>query len=72
MQRLEKKLKVVPLVGEKIANMPVMVSLIKSYVKKEYTDIPIGTVIAVCWKLVNSDVEEYKRWREKNHKEIDI
>lgn len=104
LQRLEKKLKTVPLAGEKLAAVPVMASLIKSYVKKEYTDVPIGTIIAMisaltyfispidlipdsipvlgyfddaavvaaCWKLVESDMEEYTKWREKNHKILDI
>ena len=78
--------------------------MIKSYVKKEYTDVPIGTIIAVisaltyvispidlipdsipvlgyfddaavvaaCWKLVESDIEEYTQWREKNNKVLDV
>jgi len=81
-----------------------MVSLIRSFVKKEYTDIPIGSiiavtsaliyfvspidiipdsipvlgyiddaaVIAVCWKLVESDVEEYVKWREDNGKVLNV
>ena len=96
LQRLEKKLKVIPLAGDKLADVPIMVSLIRSYVRKEYTDIPIGTIIAIvsalvyfvspidivpdsipvlgyfddaavvaaCWKLVDSDVEEYVKWRK--------
>lgn len=104
LQRLEKKLKVIPLAGEKLADVPIMVSLIRSYVKKEYTDVPIGTIIAIlsaliyfvspidivpdsipvlgyfddaavvaaCWKLVDSDVEEYIKWRKENGKEIEI
>ena len=104
LQRLERKLKIIPLAGEKLAAGPVMASLIKSYVKKEYTDVPIGTIIAVisaltyvispidlipdsipvlgyfddaavvaaCWKLVESDIEEYTQWREKNNKVLDV
>lgn len=104
LQRLEKKLKVIPLAGEKLADVPIMVSLIRSYVKKEYIDVPIGTIIAIlsaliyfvspidivpdsipvlgyfddaavvaaCWKLVDSDVEEYIKWRKENGKEIEI
>lgn len=81
-----------------------MVSLIRSYAKKEYTDVPIGTIIAIlsaliyfaspidivpdsipvlgyfddaavvaaCWKLVDSDIEEYIKWRKENGKEIGI
>lgn len=104
LQRLEKKLKVIPKAGDKLAKVPIMASLIRSFVKKEYTDIPIGSiiaitsaliyfvspidilpdalpivgliddaiVIAVCLKLVESDVDEYARWREDNGKVIDI
>ena len=103
-QRLEKKLKIVPVVGGTLAEIPIMASLIKSYVKKEYTDIPIGTiiavisaliyfvspidiipdnipgvgyiddgvVIAVCLKMVDSDLQEYKIWREQNGKVIEL
>lgn len=103
-QRLEKKLKIVPVVGDKLADIPMMASLIKSYVEKEYTDIPIGSivaiisalvyfvspidlipdsipgvgyiddsiVVAVCLKMVDSDLQEYKTWREKNGKVFDI
>lgn len=85
--------------GDKLANIPVMVSLVRSFAKKEYTDIPIGSIIAitsaliyfvspidivpdsipligyiddaavvaVCWKLVESDVKEYVKWREERH-----
>lgn len=104
LQRLEKKLKIIPLVGEKLADVPIMASLVRSYVKKDYTDIPIGSIIAIvsaliyfvspidlipdsipligyfddaavvgaCWKLVDSDVEEYVQWRKQNGKEIEL
>lgn len=102
LQRLEKKLKVIPIAGEKLSDVPILVSLIKSYVQKEYPDVPIGTIIAIlsaliyfvspidvvpdsipilgyfddaavvaaCWKLVETDVEEYLKWRKENNKEI--
>ena len=103
-QRLEKKLKIVPVVGTRLAEIPMMASLIKSYVQKEYTDIPIGTIVAiisalvyfvspidiipdhipgvgyiddavvvtVCLKMVDSDLKEYKIWREQNGKVIEL
>lgn len=52
LQRLEKKLKVIPLAGEKLANIPIMASLIRSFVKKEYKDIPIGSIIAITSALL--------------------
>ncbi|WP_317336630.1 DUF1232 domain-containing protein [uncultured Ruminococcus sp.] len=102
LQRLEKKLKSIPVLGEKLSYIPAMVSLIKSYIEKEYTDLPLGTIIAItsallyfvspidlvpdsipvigyfddaavvaaCWKLVESDVKEYLKWREDNNKVV--
>lgn len=104
LQRLENKLKVIPIAGEKLSYIPIMVSLLRSFFKKEYTDIPIGSIIAItsaliyfvspfdlvpdsipvlgyfddaavvlaCWKLVESDVKEYIKWREDNGLVISI
>ena len=47
LQRLEKKLKDIPVAGEALSSLPVLISLVRSYVKKEYTDIPIGSIVAV-------------------------
>ncbi|MCQ2978453.1 MAG: DUF1232 domain-containing protein [Clostridia bacterium] len=52
LRRLEAKLKKVPLVGERISNIPILVSLLRSYVKKEYTEVPLGTILAVISCLV--------------------
>jgi len=52
LQRLEKKLKIVPLVGDKLSHVPVMASLVRLYVKKEYTDIPIGSILAILGALI--------------------
>ena len=52
LQRLEKKLKTIPIAGNKLAVLPTMISLVRNYMKKEYTDIPIGTVIAIISALI--------------------
>ncbi len=52
LQRLEKKLQKVPVAGTKLSMVPTMISLVKSYVKKEYIDIPIGSIIAVVSALI--------------------
>jgi len=102
LQRLEKKLLNIPVVGDKLAHIPIMISLIRSYVKKEYTDIPLASIIAIvsaliyvlspidmipdfipgigyaddaaiialCWKSVGTDVDNYKLWRDNNGKTI--
>ena len=50
-QRLEKKLKVVPGVGNKLADVPIMCSLVYNYVNKKYTEVPIGSIMAIISAL---------------------
>ncbi len=52
LQNLENKLKVIPKVGDKFAMVPTMISLVRSYVKKEYTKIPLGTIVAIVGALI--------------------
>ena len=52
LQRLEKKLKLIPFVGERLSDIAVMVSLLRNYIRKEYTDIPAGSIIAVISALI--------------------
>ena len=46
LQQAEKKLEMVPGVGDWLADFPAVISLIRSYIRKEYKDIPIGSIIA--------------------------
>lgn len=96
LRRLEEKLKEVPLAGEGLAMVPVLVELVKNYATGVYPDIPIGSLIAIvsalayflspvdlipdvipvagyvddaaviaaCLALVQSDVNEYRAWRD--------
>ena len=52
LDRLEVKLKEIPIAGEKLSYIPVLVQLVRSYTKKEFTDIPIGSLIAIVSALV--------------------
>ena len=102
LEKLEQKLKKIPAIGEKLSYVPVMIRLIRSYMKKEYTQIPIGSVIAaisaalyvvnhfdiipdsipvagylddaavltVALKLIEDDIEDYKKWCLANGKNI--
>ena len=45
--RLEEKLKAVPKIGEKLSHIAVFMAMLKSYVTKEYTKIPLGTLTAI-------------------------
>ena len=45
--RMEEKLKMVPCIGEQLSHIPVFISMIRSYLKKEYTKAPVGTIVAI-------------------------
>lgn len=96
LQRLEEKLKLIPVAGDALSNVPVLISMVRSYATGEYPDLPIGTVIAAvsallyllspfdlipdaipvvgyaddaavicaCLNLIQSDLNEYKGWRD--------
>lgn len=52
LQRLEEKLKMVPLAGGALSNVPVLISMVRSYASKDYPDIPLGTIIAIVSALI--------------------
>ena len=47
LQRMEHKLSLIPAVGEEVSKLPVLASLLRSYLCKEYTVVPVGTLIAI-------------------------
>lgn len=49
---MEKKLKVLPVVGSTFAIVPAMISLVRSYVKKEYTEIPLGSILGIISAII--------------------
>ena len=52
LQKLEQKLKTVPVAGNALAYVPLMMSLVRSYVKKEYTEPPVTTMISIVVALL--------------------
>ena len=52
LQKLEQKLKTVPVAGDALAYVPLMISLVRAYVKKEYTEAPIASIIAIVVALI--------------------
>lgn len=52
LDRLERKLSKVPFAGKYLSDVPVLISLVKAYIDKEYTEIPIGSIIAVISALI--------------------
>ncbi len=51
-QRLEQKLKLTPIIGEYVSDIACLVSLIRSYIKKDYMDVPLGTIISATSTLI--------------------
>lgn len=51
LDKLEIKLKMVPVVGESLSMLPVLFSLVKSFIAGEYKEIPLGSIIAVISAL---------------------
>ena len=52
LQKLEKKLDNFPIAGMNLSDIPIMASMIKSYILKEYTDIPTSNIIVVLGSLI--------------------
>lgn len=46
LKQVEEKLETIPLVGNTLADVPLMISMIKSYITKDYTNVS-GKVIAL-------------------------
>lgn len=52
LQKVEKKLKILPIVGGTFSLVPAMISLVRSYVKKEYTEIPLGSILGIISAII--------------------
>jgi len=52
LQKLEKKLKLVPIAGSALCYIPLLISLVRMYAKKEYRDIPVSSITAIIAVLI--------------------
>ena len=52
LQRLEKKLKTVPVAGGTLSYIPVMISMLRAYLKKEYHEFPAAMLVVVVAALI--------------------
>ena len=52
LENTEKKLKTVPKLGDKLSMIPMLLMLVKDYVKKYYTEFPSGTMLAIVAALI--------------------
>lgn len=98
LQRVEDKLLELPTLGEIGSTIVTYVSLLRHYMLKVYTRVPMVSVIAIvasllylvnpfdiipdfipfagalddaavilaCYKMIESDVDEYRQWRDEN------
>ena len=52
LQKLEEKLKEIPKIGNTLSMIPILISLVRSYIKGEYKNVPLGTIIAILSALL--------------------
>ena len=52
LQKLEKKFKEIPKIGNTLSMIPILISLVRSYIKGEYKNVPLGTIIAIVSALL--------------------
>lgn len=52
LQDIEQKLACLPFGGDKFAAIPGMISMVRSYVNREYTQLPKGTILAIIGALI--------------------
>ena len=52
LNKLEKKLNLIPVVGKQLSDIPIMAEMVKSYWNKEYTEVPVGTIVSVLAALI--------------------
>lgn len=52
LKKIEEKLKEVPVIGEKLSDVPLMISMIKSYCTKEYTNVSKKVIALMLGSLL--------------------
>ena len=52
LKKLEAKLRKFPRVGEQLADLPVMISLVKDFVKGEYKVVPMKSILYIVMALL--------------------
>lgn len=52
LQTLEKKLDRIPILGKEFKMLPLLMSLLRSYFKKDYQEVPVATIVAIISALI--------------------
>ncbi|MFC3927869.1 YkvA family protein [Streptococcus caprae] len=50
--KLEKKMKWIPFLREEFKSLPILISMVRSYWKKDYTRVPFRSIIAIISALI--------------------
>ena len=51
-QDFEKRLKLIPKIGKRASDIAVLLSMLRAYIKKQYTDVSIATILAAVAGLI--------------------
>lgn len=52
LEKVEKRLKWIPFIRQELKLIPIFISMIRSYLKKDYTRVPRGTILAIISALL--------------------
>lgn len=52
LQQAEEKVKTVPGVGDALAKFPLMISMIRAYIAKEYTEVSVKVIVTMICALI--------------------
>lgn len=52
LHKTKETLKLIPKAGKELSYVPAMISLVRSYMKKEYTQVPVRTILAILSALM--------------------
>ncbi|MHB8128888.1 MAG: YkvA family protein [Mobilitalea sp.] len=52
LKRMEKKLVKIPFAGKYLTDVPVLIELIRAYMRKEYTKVPMVSILAIISALI--------------------
>ena len=52
LDKMEEKLKKIPKLGDKLADLPLMILMVRAYARGEYKEVPMGTLIAAIIGII--------------------
>lgn len=52
LEKVEKKIKWLPFIREEFKSLPILISMVRSYIKRDYTRVPVRTIIAIISALI--------------------